>query len=141
MIFCNNTIRSFSKGMSSFTCFGVSEDLSSYHLVFMPFASFLQLHNTFHLNLLITSIFYINYFILWYFYILHWRPKVKFSPSYQWIGFCNLKIVDYLDVTFKLTDSCYRPFSKTNNKINYTYRQPNHLPFIIKQTFEKVIFK
>ena len=32
---------------------------------------------------------------------------------------CNLKIVDYLDVTFNLTDSSYRPFNKTNNEINY----------------------
>ena len=33
---------------------------------------------------------------------------------------CNLKIVDYLDVTFNLTDSSYRPFNKTNNEIYIT---------------------
>ena len=33
---------------------------------------------------------------------------------------CNLEIVDYLDVTFNLTDSSYHPFSKTNN-IVYMY--------------------
>ena len=33
---------------------------------------------------------------------------------------CNLKIVNYLDVTFNLTDSSYRPFNKTNNEIYIT---------------------
>ena len=46
---------------------------------------------------------------------------------------CNLKIVDYLDVTFNLTDSSYRPFNKTNNEINYIHKQSNHPPSIIKQ--------
>ena len=46
---------------------------------------------------------------------------------------CNLKIVDYLDVTFNLTDSSYRPFNKTNNEMNYIHKQSNHLPSIIKQ--------
>ena len=38
----------------------------------------------------------------------------------------NLKIVDYLDVTFNHTDS-YRPFNKTNNEINSIHKQSNHL--------------
>ena len=46
---------------------------------------------------------------------------------------CNLKIVDYLDVTFNLTDSSYRPFNKTNNEINYIHKQSNHPTSIIKQ--------
>ena len=46
---------------------------------------------------------------------------------------CNLKIVDYLDVTFNLTDSSSRPFNKTNNEINYIHKQSNHPPSIIKQ--------
>ena len=46
---------------------------------------------------------------------------------------CDLKIVDYLDVTFNLTDSSYRPFNKTNNEINYIHKQSNHPPSIIKQ--------
>ena len=45
----------------------------------------------------------------------------------------NLKIVDYLDVTFNLTDSSYRPFNKTNNEINYIHKQSNHPPSVIKQ--------
>ena len=40
---------------------------------------------------------------------------------------CNLKIVDYLNVTFNLTDSSYRPFSETNNEINYIHKQSNSL--------------
>ena len=47
----------------------------------------------------------------------------------QW----NLKIVYYLDVTFNLTDSSYRPFNKTNNEVNYIHKQSNHPPSIIKQ--------
>ena len=46
---------------------------------------------------------------------------------------CNLKIVDYLDVTFNLTDYFYCPFNKTNNEINYIHKQSNHPPSIIKQ--------
>ena len=46
---------------------------------------------------------------------------------------CNLKIVDYLDVTFNITDFSYCPFSKTNNEINYMHKQSNHPPYIIKQ--------
>ena len=46
---------------------------------------------------------------------------------------CNLKIVDYLDVTFNLTDSSSRPFNKTNNEINCIHKLSNHPPSIIKQ--------
>ena len=45
----------------------------------------------------------------------------------------NLKIVDYLDVAFNLTDSSYRPFNKTNNETNYIHKQSIHPPSIIKQ--------
>ena len=41
--------------------------------------------------------------------------------------------MDYLDVTFNLTDSSYRPFNKTNNEINYIHKQSNHPPSIINQ--------
>ena len=45
----------------------------------------------------------------------------------------NLKIVDYLDVTFNLIDFSYRPSSKTNNEINYIHKQSNHPPSVIKR--------
>ena len=34
---------------------------------------------------------------------------------------CNLKIVDYLDVTLNLNDGTYRPFHKTNEETNYIH--------------------
>ena len=34
---------------------------------------------------------------------------------------CNLKIVDYLDVTLDLVNNTYKPFSKSNNEINYIH--------------------
>ena len=45
---------------------------------------------------------------------------------------CNLKIVDYLDVTLNLLNNTYKPFSKPNNKMNYIHRESNHSPSIIK---------
>ena len=49
---------------------------------------------------------------------------------------CNLKILNYLDVTFNLTDSSYRPFNKTNNEINYIHKQWNHPPPPCETTFK-----
>ena len=46
---------------------------------------------------------------------------------------CNLKIVDYLDVTLNLSDSSQKPFHKPNSEINYIPRESNHPPSIIKQ--------
>ena len=46
---------------------------------------------------------------------------------------CNLKIVNYLDVTFNLSNSTYQPFCKPNNEISYIHKESNHPPSIIKQ--------
>ena len=46
---------------------------------------------------------------------------------------CNLKIVDYLDVTLNLLSNTYKPFSKSNNEINYIHKEFNHPPSITKQ--------
>ena len=46
---------------------------------------------------------------------------------------CNLKIVDYLDVTLNLLNNTYKPFSKPNNEINYIHEDSNHALSIIKQ--------
>ena len=46
---------------------------------------------------------------------------------------CNLKIVDYLDVTLNLSDGSYEPFHKPNSEINYIHRESSHPPSIIKQ--------
>ena len=46
---------------------------------------------------------------------------------------CNLKTVDYLDVTLNLLNNTYKPFFKPNNEINYIHKESNHPPSIIKQ--------
>ena len=47
---------------------------------------------------------------------------------------CNMKIVNYLDVTFNLNDGTYRPYQKTDNIIQYINVESSHPPNIIKQT-------
>ena len=46
---------------------------------------------------------------------------------------CNLKTVNYLDVTLKLLNNTYKPFCKPNNEINYIHKESNHPLSIIKQ--------
>ena len=44
----------------------------------------------------------------------------------------NMKIVDFLDVTFNLTNGMYYPFKKPNNTPTYINTKSNHPPTIIK---------
>ena len=44
-----------------------------------------------------------------------------------------LKIVDFLDVTFNLTENSYKPYKKPNDKLLYINTESNHPPEIIKQ--------
>ena len=44
----------------------------------------------------------------------------------------NLKIVDFLDVTFNLTNGMYYPFKERNNTPTYINTKSNHPPTIIK---------
>ena len=44
----------------------------------------------------------------------------------------NLKIVDFLDVTFSLTNGMYYPFKKPNSTPTYINTKSNHPPTIIK---------
>ena len=46
---------------------------------------------------------------------------------------CNMQIVDFLDVTFNLQTSLYKPFHKPDNETNYVHVKSNHPPSIIKQ--------
>ena len=46
---------------------------------------------------------------------------------------CNLKIVDYLDITFDLTTGLFKPYSKTNNFPRYVNVKSNHPPCILKE--------
>ena len=45
----------------------------------------------------------------------------------------NMKIVNYLDVTFDLTKATYYPYRKPNNQPLYINTKSNHPPNIIKQ--------
>ena len=45
----------------------------------------------------------------------------------------NLKIVDYLDVTFNLNDGTYKPYRKPNDETRYINAKSNHPPNILKQ--------
>ena len=47
---------------------------------------------------------------------------------------CNVKIVDYLDLTLNLIDGSHRPFHKPNDETLYINANSNHPPCIIKQT-------
>ena len=44
----------------------------------------------------------------------------------------NLKIVNFLDVTFNLADSTYRPYRKPNDNLLYIHTSSNHPPQVIK---------
>ena len=46
---------------------------------------------------------------------------------------CNLKSVDFLDVTFDLVNEIYKPYRKPNNKPLYIIKHSNHSPNILKQ--------
>ena len=46
---------------------------------------------------------------------------------------CNLKIVDFLDLTLNLTDSTFKPYHKLNDEICYIHKESNHPPSITKQ--------
>ena len=46
---------------------------------------------------------------------------------------CNMKIVNYLDVTFDLNTGTFKPYHKPGNEINYVNVNSNHPPNVIKQ--------
>ena len=46
---------------------------------------------------------------------------------------CNLKNVDYLDITFDLNTGSYRAYRKPNNDTRYLNANSNHPPPILKQ--------
>ena len=39
---------------------------------------------------------------------------------------CNMKIVNYLDVTLNLNDGFYRPYKKPNGETNYIHVNSDH---------------
>ena len=55
---------------------------------------------------------------------------------------CNMKIVNYLYVTFNLNNGTYLPYQKPDNIIQYIHVKSNHPPNTIKQipkTIEKCL--
>ena len=46
---------------------------------------------------------------------------------------CNLKIVDYLDITFDLITGLFKLYKKTNNIPRYVNAKSNHPPSIMKE--------
>ena len=46
---------------------------------------------------------------------------------------CNLKVVDYLDITFDLKTGSYKLYRKPNNDTRYINSKSNHPPTILKQ--------
>ena len=46
---------------------------------------------------------------------------------------CNQKIVDYSDITLNLLKSSYKPFSESNNEINYKRNPTTHRLYLTKQ--------
>jgi hypothetical protein len=44
---------------------------------------------------------------------------------------CNIKIVNYLDLTLNLIDNSFQPYSKPENTLNYVHADSNHPPTII----------
>ena len=44
----------------------------------------------------------------------------------------NKQIINFLDVTFNLNNSTYRPFTKPNTTLQYVHRESNHPPITTK---------
>ena len=51
---------------------------------------------------------------------------------------CNLKSVDYLDITFDITTGTHKPFNKINNNPRYINANSNHPPYIVRDIPESV---
>ena len=52
---------------------------------------------------------------------------------------CNFKLVDFLEVTFDLYNSLYKPYRKPNNKKIYINKQSNHPPIFLKQLPKSIV--
>ena len=50
----------------------------------------------------------------------------------------NLKIVNFLDVTFNLTNSTYRPYRKPNDTLLYIHTSLDHPPQIIEHLLDSI---
>ena len=66
------------------------------------------------------------------------RTKKKLQKIFKDKGLdiivqCNMKVVDYLDITFNLEDGSFRPYRKPDDETMYIHVESDHPPNIIKQ--------
>ena len=64
--------------------------------------------------------------------------RKRIIQTFKDLGFqidiqCNLKQVNFLDVTFNLSTATYHPFKKENDKLLYINTSSNHPPTVIDQ--------
>ena len=46
---------------------------------------------------------------------------------------CNMKVVNYLDVSFNSNNGTYKPYTKPNNEIKYIHKNSNNPSSVIQQ--------
>ena len=66
------------------------------------------------------------------------RTRKNIIKIFKNIGFkieieTNLKVADFLDITFNLTNSTFRPYKKPNDSLLYINKMSNHPPQILAQ--------
>ena len=66
------------------------------------------------------------------------KLRKKITKIFKEIGFkidieTNLKIVNFLDITFNLINGSYKPYKKPNDAVLYINKNSNHPPQIIKE--------
>ena len=66
------------------------------------------------------------------------RVRKNTIQTFKDVGFLidietNLKIVDFLDITFNLNNGTFKPYKKPNDSLLYIKKSSNHPPQIIKQ--------
>ena len=72
------------------------------------------------------------------------RTRKNINKIFKDIGFgidieTNLKVVDFLDITFNLNNGIYKPYKKPNDRLLYINKSSNHPSQIINQ-LPKIIF-
>ena len=81
----------------------------------------------------VICILYYIYTYIYYIYIYIYIHIYKFKEIDFKIEIeTNLKIVNFLDVTFSLANSTYRPYRKPNDNLLYIHTSSNQPPQIIK---------
>ena len=67
----------------------------------------------------------------------NWKTQARSLPSVQieWPKItieADKKVVNFLDVTFNLTNGCYKLLMKPDNKLSYVHQQSNHPLALLK---------